>query len=143
MLVHDRQFIFSPFPTEIYRIHLVFDTYNYFLVYSGAVSVCFRNASGVSDIYPHGNRPQKINPDTLSSPTVSPCSAASTATFRSLIYTLKILGDDVHPCVQNSLYSTNILRYFPRPASEHLLLAFRTFRSFFPDYNYPRASSDP
>ena len=39
-----------------------------------------------------------ITLDTVSSPTVTPCSAASTATIMSSIHTLNRLGDSVHPC---------------------------------------------
>ena len=47
--------------------------------------LCFRNPSGVSDT-PTKSIRKKINPDTASSPTVTPCLAASTATIMSSSY---------------------------------------------------------
>ena len=58
---------------------------------------CFCNSSGVSDIPAKSS--VNINPDTVSSPTATPCLAASTATIRSLTYILNRLGDGAHLCV--------------------------------------------
>ena len=67
----------------------------HFLVYSSAFSICFCYPSGVSDIPTKSSA--NINPDTVSSPIVTPCFGASTATVMSLIHTLNRLGDSVHP----------------------------------------------
>ena len=135
LLVYDRQFIFSPLPTKVYRVHLnpfrtavpfwgqttrnltglstkrdcgskrvnklsslhtTINTAHFLkfavtlhslLVYSEVTSALgFCKPSGVSDIYPYEFIRKRQSRHRIS-PTVTPCSAASTAIIRSAIYT--------------------------------------------------------
>ena len=73
-------------------------------MYFSAFSICFCNPSGASDIPTKSSA--NINPDTVSSPIVTPCYAASTAAITLLVYTLNRLGDSVHPCATPCKIST-------------------------------------
>ena len=70
------------------------------LVYSSvvafflSVSAILHHPSGVSDIPTKSSA--NIDPDPVSSPIVTPCYAASTATIMALLYTLNRFGDSVH-----------------------------------------------
>ena len=83
------QLIFTGF--TLYSLHtttahfLTFAVTLHFLVYFSALSISFCYPWGVLDIpkKPYGS----INPGLVSSPTVTPCLAVSTATIRSLLYT--------------------------------------------------------
>ena len=91
------------FQLKNYRVHLIFVAYNYYpplpaVAYSIACSVRFCSPSGVSDIPTKSSA--ETNPDTVPSPTVAPCSSASTAAIRSSIYISNRLGDNVRPCVR-------------------------------------------
>ena len=66
------------------------------LVYPSAFSICFWHPSGNYDI--PTNSSENTTSDTASSPTVTPCLAASTATIMSLLHTPNKWGDSVRAC---------------------------------------------